>query len=50
MSVVKKAYQDYYFELEDWNRGNDLSDGSYTEETLNQITNDLEGVFNGERK
>lgn len=26
---------------EDWNRGNDLSDGSYSEETWNKIKNDI---------
>ena len=26
---------------EDWNRGNDLSDGSYSEETWNDIKNDI---------
>lgn len=32
-------------EGEDWNRGNDLSDGSYSEETLNKIIRDLKLIM-----
>ncbi len=30
---------------EDWNRGNDLTDGNYSEKTLNKIIRDLKTVF-----
>lgn len=32
-------------EGEDWNRGHDLSDGEYSEETLNRVIDDLKQLI-----
>lgn len=44
------AYTNYPARIgEDWHRGNDLSDGSYSKETLERIIADIREVFSGRK-